>query len=70
MKKVILAIALVALTGSIASKVYASSNGVKMELRDDEKKKKKKKKGCCSGTEQKKCCSGSTSKSTTCGDKH
>ena len=68
MKKVILAIALIALTGSIASKVYASSNGVKMELRDDEKKKKKKKKGCCSGTE-KKCCSGNSTKST-CGDKH
>jgi len=68
MKKIILAVALVALTGSIASKVYASSNGVKMELRDDEKKKKKKKKGCCSGTE-KKCCSGNSTKST-CGDKH
>jgi len=68
MKKIILAVALVALTGSIASKVYASSNGVKMELKDDEKKKKKKKKGCCSGTE-KKCCSGNSTKST-CGDKH
>ena len=68
MKKIILAVALVALTGSIASKVYASSNGVKMELKDDEKKKKKKKNGCCSGTE-KKCCSGNSTKST-CGDKH
>ncbi len=69
MKKLVLAVALVTMSGTIASKVYAAQAGVKMELRDDDKKKKKKKKGSCSATEQKKCCSGSTQKSG-CGDKH
>lgn len=69
MKKLVLAVALVTMSGTIASKVYAAQTGVKMELRDDDKKKKKKKKGSCSATEQKKCCSGSTQKSG-CSDKH
>ncbi len=69
MKKLVLAIALVIMGGSIASKVYAAHTSVKMEISDDDKKKKKKKKGSCSSTEQKKCCSGSTQKSG-CGEKH
>jgi len=70
MKKLVLAVALVAFTGGMASKVYATASGIKMEVRDDEKKKKKKKKkGCCSTTEQKKCCSGGTQKSCS-GEKH
>ena len=69
MKKLVLAVALVTMSGSLASKVYASQTGVKMEFNDDDKKKKKKKKGSCSSTEQKKCCSGTTQKSG-CSDKH
>lgn len=71
MKKLVLAVALVTMSGSLASKVYAAQTGVKMEFNDDDKKKKKKKnkKGSCSSTEQKKCCSGSAEKSG-CGDKH
>ena len=40
MKKLVLAVALVTMSGTIASKVYAAQTGVKMELRDDDKKKK------------------------------
>ena len=69
MKKLVLAIALVAVSGSFAYNVYAAENGVKKELRDDDKKKKKKKKGCCAATEQKKCCSSGTQKSG-CSEKH
>ena len=70
MKKLVLALALVAVSGSFAYKVYAAENGVKKELRDDDKKKrKKKKKGCCAATEQKKCCSSGTQKSG-CSEKH
>ena len=69
MKKLVLAVALVAFTGGMASKVYAAASGIKMEVRDDEKKKKKKKKGCCSATEQKKCCSSGAQKSCS-GEKH
>ena len=67
MKKLVLAVALVTMSGSLASKVYAAQTGVKMEFNDDDKKKKKK--GSCSSTEQKKCCSGTTQKSG-CSDKH
>jgi hypothetical protein len=70
MKKLMLALALVTMTGTIATKVYASQTGNKVELRDDDKKKKKKKKkGCCATTEQKKCCSSGAQKSG-CTDKH
>jgi len=69
MKKLVLAIALIAVSGSFAYKVYAAENGVKKEFRDDDKKKKKKKKGCCAATEQKKCCSSGTQKSG-CSEKH
>lgn len=69
MKKLMLALALVTMTGTIATKVYAAQTGVKTELRDDDKKKKKKKKKGCCATEQKKCCSGGTQKSG-CTDKH
>ena len=44
MKKLVLAVALVTMSGTIASKVYAAQTGVKMELRDDDKKKRKRKK--------------------------
>ncbi len=69
MKKLVLTFALMAFVGGMASKVYATESGIKIEVRDDEKKKKKKKKGSCSSTEQKKCCSGGTQKSCS-GDKH
>ncbi|MEY4140765.1 MAG: hypothetical protein RL110_136 [Bacteroidota bacterium] len=69
MKKLVIACALMAFTGGMASKVYAAGSGIKMEVRDDEKKKKKKKKGCCSSTEQKKCCSSGAQKSCS-GEKH
>jgi hypothetical protein len=69
MKKLVLACALIAFTGGMATKVYAAASGIKMEVRDDEKKKKKKKKGCCSSTEQKKCCSSGAQKSCS-GEKH
>lgn len=64
-----LALALVTMSGSIATKVYAAQSGVKMEHRDDDKKKKKKKKKGCCATEQKKCCSGGAQKSS-CTEKH
>ncbi len=70
MKKLILAVAMVAFTGGIASKVYASSTGTKMEVRDDEKKKKRKKKKACCAAEQKKCCSTGTQKTGCSGEKH
>ena len=69
MKKLVLACALIAFTGGMATKVYAAASGIKVEVRDDEKKKKKKKKGCCSSTEQKKCCSSGAQKSCS-GEKH
>ena len=65
MKKLVIACALMAFTGGMASKVYAAGSGIKMEVRDDEKKKK----GCCSSTEQKKCCSSGAQKSCS-GEKH
>jgi len=64
-----LALALVTMSGSIATKVYAAQSGVKLEQRDDDKKKKKKKKKGCCATEQKKCCSGGAQKSS-CTEKH
>ena len=37
MKKLVLAVALVTLSVSLASKVYAAQTGVKMEFNDDDK---------------------------------
>ncbi len=47
MKKVFLALALTAFTGSVATTAYAAFNGNPTELKKDDKKKKKKRKSCC-----------------------